>query len=73
MEPLIWFLQHHLLQEQGAPLPAQLQQPGVAQAQEPVGLAGAELALVDAAGHMVMLEKPEVVSRAVSKFVARLA
>ena len=29
---------------------------------------GAELALVDAAGHMVMLEKPEVVSRAVSKF-----
>ena len=30
---------------------------------------GAELALVDAAGHMVMLEKPEVVARAVSKFI----
>ena len=30
---------------------------------------GAELALVDAAGHMVMLEKPEVVSRAISKFI----
>ena len=29
----------------------------------------AELALVDAAGHMVMLEKPEVVSRAISKFI----
>ena len=34
---------------------------------------GAELVLVDAAGHMVMLEKPEVVTKAVSKFVARLA
>ena len=33
---------------------------------------GAELALVDAAGHMVMLEKPEVVTRAVSKFIASL-
>nr|MBC8249889.1 alpha/beta hydrolase [Anaerolineales bacterium] len=33
---------------------------------------GAELVLVDAAGHMVMLEKPEVVSRAISKFVASL-
>ena len=30
---------------------------------------GAELVLVDAAGHMVMLEKPEVVARAVSKFI----
>jgi pimeloyl-ACP methyl ester carboxylesterase len=30
---------------------------------------GAELVLVDAAGHMVMLEKPEVVVRAVSKFI----
>ena len=30
---------------------------------------GAELVLVDAAGHMVMLEKPEVVARAISKFV----
>ena len=30
---------------------------------------GAELVLVDAAGHMVMLEKPEVVSRAISKFI----
>jgi pimeloyl-ACP methyl ester carboxylesterase len=30
---------------------------------------GAELVLVDAAGHMVMLEKPEVVARAVSQFV----
>jgi pimeloyl-ACP methyl ester carboxylesterase len=34
---------------------------------------GAELVLVDAAGHMVMLEKPEVVARAVSKFIASLA
>jgi pimeloyl-ACP methyl ester carboxylesterase len=33
---------------------------------------GAELVLVNAAGHMVMLEKPEVVSRAVSKFIASL-
>jgi pimeloyl-ACP methyl ester carboxylesterase len=33
----------------------------------------AELVLVDAAGHMVMLEKPEVVARAVSKFIASLA
>ena len=30
---------------------------------------GAELVLVDAAGHMVMLEKPEVVSRAISEFI----
>jgi pimeloyl-ACP methyl ester carboxylesterase len=30
---------------------------------------GAELVLVDTAGHMVMLEKPEVVSRAISKFI----
>ena len=30
---------------------------------------GAELVLVDAAGHMVMLEKPEVVSKAISKFI----
>ena len=30
---------------------------------------GAELVLVDAAGHMVMLEKPQVVSRAISKFI----
>lgn len=30
---------------------------------------GAELVLVDAAGHMVMLEKPEVVAKAVSKFI----
>ena len=30
---------------------------------------GAELILVDAAGHMVMLEKPEVVTRAISKFI----
>jgi pimeloyl-ACP methyl ester carboxylesterase len=30
---------------------------------------GAELVLVDAAGHMVMLEKPEVVTKAVSKFI----
>jgi pimeloyl-ACP methyl ester carboxylesterase len=29
----------------------------------------AELVLVDAAGHMVMLEKPEVVAKAVSKFI----
>jgi pimeloyl-ACP methyl ester carboxylesterase len=33
---------------------------------------GAELVLVDAAGHMAMLEKPEVVARAVSKFIASL-
>jgi pimeloyl-ACP methyl ester carboxylesterase len=33
---------------------------------------GAELVLVDAAGHMVMLEKPEVVSKAVSRFIASL-
>jgi pimeloyl-ACP methyl ester carboxylesterase len=33
---------------------------------------GAELVLVDAAGHMVMLEKPEVVSRAVFGFITRL-
>lgn len=33
---------------------------------------GAELVLVDAAGHMVMLEKPEVVTRAISKFIASL-
>ena len=30
---------------------------------------GAELVLVDAAGHMVMLEKPEVVAKTVSKFI----
>jgi pimeloyl-ACP methyl ester carboxylesterase len=30
---------------------------------------GAELVLVDAAGHMVMLEKPEIVSKAISKFI----
>jgi len=30
---------------------------------------GAKLVLVDAAGHMVMLEKPEIVSRAISKFI----
>jgi pimeloyl-ACP methyl ester carboxylesterase len=30
---------------------------------------GAELVLVDTAGHMVMLEKPEVVAKAVSKFI----
>lgn len=30
---------------------------------------GAELVLVDAAGHMVMLEKPEVVAKVVSKFI----
>ena len=30
---------------------------------------GAELALVDAAGHMVMLEKPEVVAKAISRFI----
>jgi pimeloyl-ACP methyl ester carboxylesterase len=30
---------------------------------------GAELVLVDAAGHMVMLEKPEVVTKAISKFI----
>jgi pimeloyl-ACP methyl ester carboxylesterase len=30
---------------------------------------GAELVLVDAAGHMVMLEKPEIVARAISKFI----
>jgi len=33
---------------------------------------GAGLVLVDAAGHMVMLEKPEIVNRAISKFVASL-
>jgi pimeloyl-ACP methyl ester carboxylesterase len=33
---------------------------------------GAELVLVDAAGHMVMLEKPEVVNKAISRFVASL-
>jgi len=33
---------------------------------------GAELVLVDAAGHMVMLEKPEVVSRVISKFIVSL-
>jgi pimeloyl-ACP methyl ester carboxylesterase len=33
---------------------------------------GAELILLDAAGHMVMLEKPEVVARAISKFIASL-
>ncbi len=33
---------------------------------------GAELVLVDAAGHMVMLEKPEVVARAVSEFIVSL-
>ena len=32
----------------------------------------ADLVLVDAAGHMVMLEKPEVVNKAVSRFVASL-
>ncbi len=32
-------------------------------------IAGAELVLVDAAGHMVMLEKPEVVAKAVSQFI----
>ena len=34
---------------------------------------GAELMLVDAAGHMVMLEEPEAVTRAVSRFMASLA
>jgi len=34
---------------------------------------GAELVLVDRAGHMAMLEKPEVVARAVSEFMASLA
>ena len=33
---------------------------------------GAELVLVDAAGHMVMLEKAEIVARAVSEFMASL-
>jgi pimeloyl-ACP methyl ester carboxylesterase len=33
---------------------------------------GAELVLVDTAGHMVMLEKPEVVARAVFEFIASL-
>ncbi len=33
---------------------------------------GAELVLVDAAGYMVMLEKPGVVTKAVSKFIASL-
>lgn len=33
---------------------------------------GAELVLVDAAGHMVMLEKPEVVTKAISRFIASL-
>jgi pimeloyl-ACP methyl ester carboxylesterase len=33
---------------------------------------GAELVLVDGAGHMAMLEKPEVVARAVSEFIASL-
>ena len=33
---------------------------------------GAELVLVDGAGHMVMLEKPEVVAKAVSEFIASL-
>ncbi len=32
-------------------------------------ISGAELTLVDAAGHMVMLEKPEIVSKAISKFI----
>jgi len=32
---------------------------------------GAELVLVDGAGHMVMLEKPEVVARAISEFITR--
>ena len=35
-------------------------------------IAGAELVLVDAAGHMVMLEKPEVVTRAISEFIVSL-
>lgn len=34
---------------------------------------GAELVLVDAAGHMVMLEKPEVVVKAISKFITSLS
>ncbi len=33
---------------------------------------GAELMLVDGAGHMVMLEKPEVVSKTISRFIASL-
>ncbi|MBL7183521.1 MAG: alpha/beta hydrolase [Anaerolineae bacterium] len=33
---------------------------------------GAELVLVDAAGHMVMLEKPEVVSKIIFRFIALL-
>jgi pimeloyl-ACP methyl ester carboxylesterase len=33
---------------------------------------GAELVLVDAAGHMVMLEKPEIVNKAISTFIASL-
>jgi len=33
---------------------------------------GAELAMVDAAGHMVMLEKPEAVAKAVSEFIESL-
>lgn len=33
---------------------------------------GAELVLVDAAGHMVMLQKSEVMTRAISKFIASL-
>ena len=33
---------------------------------------GAELLPVDAAGHMVMLEKAEIVTRAVSEFMASL-
>jgi pimeloyl-ACP methyl ester carboxylesterase len=32
----------------------------------------AELVLVDGAGHMVMLEKPEVVAKAISRFIASL-
>ena len=35
-------------------------------------ISGAELVLVDAAGHMVMLEKPEVVAKTVSQFIASL-
>lgn len=34
---------------------------------------GAELVLVEAAGHMVMLEKPEVVVKAISKFITSLS
>ncbi len=36
-------------------------------------ISGAELVLVDGAGHMAMLEKPEVVAKAVSEFITSLA